>query len=235
MLPINTGGNKKRNTVCTEWFHTKCGLWSSETSEDEFGVIRFIKNAIRRAKAKNGTSTCTVCNTNGATIGCCETICKRSYHLRCAKLTNLWTPAGNIGGQTYCFQHTSKCASPIRFPNINDQRLLSAAPPDYNMFDLSIGHGLQYDTATKPDDYMHRLLDKNVDGFSRVGSLTVIQLERSLNLRKSYLARLGDLLLQIVLMQTAYIQMGIERCAVLVFEIPFKRCLYLCSIDIERE
>ena len=88
------------------------------------------------------------------------------------------------------------CVCPIRFPNINDQRLLSAAPPDYNMFDLSIGHGLQYDTATKPDDYMHRLLDKNVDGFSRVGGLTVIRLGEIVKPQKLLiLAHLGELLL----------------------------------------
>ena len=105
------------------------------------------------------------------------------------------------------------------------------------MFDLSIGHGLQYDTATKPDDYMHRLLDKNVDGFSRVGGLTVIQLGEIVKPPETLdLSTLGGSFAVDCFNADCIYTNGYR--AVRSFwslKYPFKRCLYLCSIDIERE
>ena len=135
-LPASTGGAKRKNTVHTEWYHSKCGLWSSETIETGSGVLRYIRNAIKRAKARNGTSTCSLCNGIGATIGCCSSHCKRSYHVHCAKKANLWSSTNNVANETYCFEHVSLCPHPIRMPNLNDNRMLLSAPADRIIMDV---------------------------------------------------------------------------------------------------
>ena len=135
-IPASTGGAKRKNTVHTEWYHSKCGLWSSETIETGSGVLRYIRNAIKRAKARNGTSTCSLCNGIGATIGCCSSHCKRSYHVHCAKKANLWSSTNNVADETYCFEHVSLCPHPIRMPNLNDNRMLLSAPADRIIMDV---------------------------------------------------------------------------------------------------
>ncbi|ODN04291.1 Histone-lysine N-methyltransferase 2A, partial [Orchesella cincta] len=67
-----------------EWIHCNCALWSSEVFELENGALQQIGNALHRGKSLR----CPVCLKKGATVSCCKSGCKQSYHFLCAREDN---------------------------------------------------------------------------------------------------------------------------------------------------
>lgn len=61
--------------------HRLCALWSPEVVQREDGEISNVSSACRRGQQLK----CAICRKTGATLGCAEANCQRSYHYPCAR------------------------------------------------------------------------------------------------------------------------------------------------------
>ena len=67
-----------------EWIHVNCSLWSSEVYEDNNGSLMNVASAIARGMRIK----CSLCRKKGATVGCCDSECRYTFHFRCAIKVN---------------------------------------------------------------------------------------------------------------------------------------------------
>ncbi|XP_018010558.1 uncharacterized protein LOC108667956 [Hyalella azteca] len=68
-------------------FHHYCLLFSSGLSqrgEDEDGIFGFLEEDIKKEVTRGRRLPCCYCSKTGATVGCSNRQCRRSYHMHCA-------------------------------------------------------------------------------------------------------------------------------------------------------
>ncbi|CAN0379673.1 unnamed protein product, partial [Phaeothamnion confervicola] len=83
------------------WVHDNCVFYSPQTSQDTTtGSWRDITKEIRRGRQIK----CSGCNQPGATIGCFNQKCRKSYHFPCARDTG-WNFEANDFEGFRCQQH----------------------------------------------------------------------------------------------------------------------------------
>ena len=87
--------------------HYYCLLFSSgleQKGKDDEGIQGFLNPDIEK-EVKRGTKLkCSKCQKTGATVGCCNKICKRTYHFPCgseARMLNQYFGAFN----SFCINH----------------------------------------------------------------------------------------------------------------------------------
>jgi hypothetical protein len=68
------------NAGVDTWIHVNCALWSADVTEDWFGTLLHVPQAIERGKQLR----CNLCGDRGATVGCHIGSCDRVYHFHCA-------------------------------------------------------------------------------------------------------------------------------------------------------
>lgn len=64
-----------------DWVHTNCALWSAEVFERVDGSLHMVHAAVSRGRFLK----CEMCNSVGATVGCCVRGCPANYHFGCAR------------------------------------------------------------------------------------------------------------------------------------------------------
>ena len=81
------------------WVHAQCALFSAEVHGEREGDLYNVLNAIKRGRSLK----CAACGERGATVGCGEKRCSKSFHLRCAAAHGL------LQGETtfHCRKHAS--------------------------------------------------------------------------------------------------------------------------------
>lgn len=65
-----------------DYAHYSCLLWSSEVTRDANGCLQNAEAAIKRGRSLR----CHVCGRIGATLGCADQKCRKSFHVLCAML-----------------------------------------------------------------------------------------------------------------------------------------------------
>jgi len=71
--------------------HYFCLLFSSglgQRGEEKEGVKGFLAEDIKREVRRGARLKCVYCRKKGATVGCAEQVCKKSYHLNCGNKHN---------------------------------------------------------------------------------------------------------------------------------------------------
>ena len=87
--------------------HYYCLLFSSgleQKGKDNEGILGFLKNDVDKEIVRGRKLTCSKCKTNGATVGCCNRSCKKTYHYPCgvdSRMMNQYFGAFS----SYCFKH----------------------------------------------------------------------------------------------------------------------------------
>ncbi|RHY27065.1 hypothetical protein DYB32_007073 [Aphanomyces invadans] len=64
-----------------QWVHVNCAFWSHEVFEDAYGTLIMCQ----KARFRGRTTRCSVCNINGATVGCHGLRCPLNFHFTCAQ------------------------------------------------------------------------------------------------------------------------------------------------------
>ena len=65
------------------WVHLTCAIWSPRVYHDSKNRLINVGPEVARSRGLK----CTVCNKNGASIGCSEPRCGYTFHFRCALQT----------------------------------------------------------------------------------------------------------------------------------------------------
>ncbi|XP_063889459.1 mucin-2-like isoform X3 [Scylla paramamosain] len=87
--------------------HYYCLLFSSglpQNGEDNEGILGFLEEDIMREVLRGKKLSCSYCLRKGATIGCVEKKCKRTYHFPCGIKNNALCMFSN-DYRSYCSQH----------------------------------------------------------------------------------------------------------------------------------
>jgi hypothetical protein len=81
------------------WVHAQCALFSAEVHGEREGDLYNVLAAVKRGRSLK----CAACGERGATVGCGEKRCSKSFHLRCAAAHGL------LQGETtfHCRKHAS--------------------------------------------------------------------------------------------------------------------------------
>jgi hypothetical protein len=81
------------------WVHAQCALFSAEVHGEREGDLYNVLAAIKRGRSLK----CAACGERGATVGCGEKRCSKSFHLRCAAAHGL------LQGETtfHCRKHAT--------------------------------------------------------------------------------------------------------------------------------
>lgn len=77
---VADGPARLLNFDVDKWVHLNCALWSDDVYETVNGALMNVDNALQLSQ----TTTCSLCNQNGATIHCFKLRCSNVYHLGCA-------------------------------------------------------------------------------------------------------------------------------------------------------
>lgn len=77
---VADGPARLLNFDVDKWVHLNCALWSDDVYETVNGALMNVDNALQLGQ----TTTCSLCNQNGATIHCFKLRCSNVYHLGCA-------------------------------------------------------------------------------------------------------------------------------------------------------
>ncbi|SPP78502.1 uncharacterized protein LOC117581437 [Drosophila guanche] len=96
--------------------HRNCLYLSSnlvQRGDDNNGISRFLKEDILAEVERAKKLTCHYCNRSGASIGCCKSSCRRSFHFSCG-LENLARNQFCGSYKSYCHSHVGK--SKVRPP-----------------------------------------------------------------------------------------------------------------------
>ncbi|XP_029454866.1 G2/M phase-specific E3 ubiquitin-protein ligase [Rhinatrema bivittatum] len=112
-------GEKKTYKEHNLTLHYYCLLMSSgiwQRGEEDEGIYGFLVEDIRKEVTRARRMACNVCKKKGASIGCVESRCKRSYHFPCGiERECIFQFTGNFG--SYCWDHRPvQNSSPIRQP-----------------------------------------------------------------------------------------------------------------------
>ena len=87
--------------------HYYCLLFSSGLEQkggDNDGILGFLKNDIEKEVSRGRKLSCVTCKATGATVGCCNKSCKKTYHFTCgvkSRMMNQYFGAFN----SYCLKH----------------------------------------------------------------------------------------------------------------------------------
>ena len=87
--------------------HYYCLLFSSgleQKGRDEDGILGFLNNDIEKEVLRGRKLSCVSCKASGATVGCCNKSCKKTYHFICgveSQMLNQYFGAFN----SYCPKH----------------------------------------------------------------------------------------------------------------------------------
>ena len=87
--------------------HYYCLLFSSgleQKGQDDEGILGFLRLDIEKECKRGSKLHCSKCRKQGATVGCCEKACKKTYHFPCgadASMLNQYFGAFN----SYCTKH----------------------------------------------------------------------------------------------------------------------------------
>lgn len=91
--------------------HYYCLLLSSglcQSGNDDEGILGFLPNDIEKELKRGRKLRCAGCKKPGATIGCCDRLCKKAFHLPCSIQRNsLNLFFGDF--RTYCNDHKPFC------------------------------------------------------------------------------------------------------------------------------
>ncbi|XP_044010017.1 putative mediator of RNA polymerase II transcription subunit 26 [Aphidius gifuensis] len=97
--------------------HYYCLLLSSnmqQRGEDEDGILGFLADDIQKELRRGKRLYCSYCKRNGATLGCCNTKCKRIFHYPCGlKAGSLHQFFGEF--RSYCVSHRPRNKAEERF------------------------------------------------------------------------------------------------------------------------
>ncbi|KAK9722491.1 hypothetical protein K7432_002643 [Basidiobolus ranarum] len=96
-IKVTTEGSKKRKSF---WTHDACARYSPEVVQTKEGDWYNVSMALNRGRKMR----CAVCKEKGATIGCFEAKCPKSYHILCTKKP---MPHFEKGVIFWCPQHES--------------------------------------------------------------------------------------------------------------------------------
>ncbi|KAF2350637.1 Extended PHD (ePHD) domain [Trinorchestia longiramus] len=100
----------------TTAFHHYCLLFSSglsQSGKDEEGIFGFLAADINKELSRGRRLHCCFCNKTGATIGCVNGKCRRSYHMHCG-LQNSAQFSFSGEFRTWCQSHRSR----QKLPNV---------------------------------------------------------------------------------------------------------------------
>ncbi|XP_070180549.1 uncharacterized protein [Littorina saxatilis] len=86
------------------------GLWQ-RGKRDQDGILGFMPADIRREQKRGMRLMCQYCRMKGATIGCCVSSCRKTFHFRCGR------EAGGLSQfyeefRSYCPEHRPRQATP---------------------------------------------------------------------------------------------------------------------------
>eukprot|EP00117_Sycon_ciliatum_P019900 scpid31430/ scgid17891/ Histone-lysine N-methyltransferase MLL; ALL-1; CXXC-type zinc finger protein 7; Lysine N-methyltransferase 2A; Trithorax-like protein; Zinc finger protein HRX; MLL cleavage product N320; N-terminal cleavage product of 320 kDa; MLL cleavage product C180; C-terminal cleavage product of 180 kDa len=100
--------DRGRLMMCTsdEWVHFNCALWSSEVYEREDGTLMQVQAAMMRSRHLR----CEVCDSSGASVGCCHGRCPKSFHYLCARRNGCTFLANK---NVFCREHGSSAKSKL--------------------------------------------------------------------------------------------------------------------------
>ena len=87
--------------------HYYCLLFSSglgQRGKDGEGILGFLEKDIEKEVQRGRKLTCTACKQTGATVGCCNRKCMKTYHYPCGveqRMVNQYFGAFS----SFCFRH----------------------------------------------------------------------------------------------------------------------------------
>lgn len=87
--------------------HYYCLLFSSgleQKGSDEEGIMGFLKQDVLKEVRRGTKLACSKCRSNGATVGCCNKACKKTYHFPCgadSRMLNQYFGTFN----SFCIKH----------------------------------------------------------------------------------------------------------------------------------